>query len=173
MGIHARVIVGSLLFLALSSCSPAEPPVVDSRIENLDLAVALTATPGGLVVVANQGASLELRPSDESSGGVIWFEVGPEQAGINLVAAVNDHQARIEGLPGGAYQGAQELQGDFGTAFYSRGRFSGERSEEEETRILLIHPAGDRLLTIAYRYPAGEDSAARVEQLIEVLSYLE
>ena len=44
---------------------------------------------------------------------------------------------------------------------------------QEETLILLIHPAGNRLLTIAYRYPAGDDSAARVEQLIDVLSYLE
>jgi len=69
--------------------------------------------------------------------------------------------------------GAQELQADFGTAFYSRGRFNENEALQEETRILLIHPAGNKLLTISYRYPAADDSASRVEQLIEVLSYLE
>ena len=173
MSNQARWVVGSLLFLALNACSPAEPPVVDTGVENLDLAIGLTMTPDGLVVAENQGASLELRPADEGASGVVWFEVGPEQIGVNLVAAVKDHQAYIEGLPGGDYRGAQELQGDFGSAFYSRGRYSSEEALQEETRILLIHPAGNKLLTIAYRYPAGEDSASRVEQLIEVLSYLE
>jgi len=39
--------------------------------------------------------------------------------------------------------------------------------------VLTLHPSGNRMLTISYRYPAGEDSAQRVEQLIDVLSYLE
>ena len=43
----------------------------------------------------------------------------------------------------------------------------------EETVIVTLHPSANRLLTISYRYPAGEDSAQRVEQLIDVLSYLE
>jgi hypothetical protein len=37
----------------------------------------------------------------------------------------------------------------------------------------LIHPSDYRLLEIHYRYPAADDSAARVGQLIEVLSELE
>ena len=43
----------------------------------------------------------------------------------------------------------------------------------EETVLFLIHPRDYRLLEIQYRYPAADDSAARVEQLIEVLSELE
>jgi hypothetical protein len=62
---------------------------------------------------------------------------------------------------------------DRGTAFYSRGRFVEKGVVEEETVILTIHPSANRLLTISYRYPAGEDSAARVEKLIDVLSYVE
>jgi len=173
MTIRTPLVVGSLLFLAVSACSSPEPPVVDTGVENLDLAIRLSAIPDGLVVAANQGTSLELRPVGETADGVIWFVVGPEQTGVNLVAAVSEHQAHIEGLPEGEYRGAQELLGDFGTAFYSRGRFLDDEALKEETRIMLIHPAGNRLLTIAYRYPAAEDSASRVEQLIEVLSYLE
>ena len=169
----ARCVVASLLCLVLSACSQPEPPAVNLGVENLDLAIRLTTIPEGLVVAANQGSSLELRPTDETAGGVIWFAVGPETVGVNLVAAVKEHQTHIEGLPDGNYLGAQELQGDFGTAFYSRGRFSDDGSMQEETRIVLIHPSGNRMLTIAYRYPAGDDSASRVEQLIEVLSYLE
>jgi hypothetical protein len=159
--------------MALTACSQPEPPVVNPGVENSDLAIRLTTVPDGLIVAENQGTTLELRPADATSGGAIRFAVGPETIGVNLVAAVNDHQAHIEGLPDGEYRGAQELQGDFGTAFYSRGRFSVDGALQEETQILLIHPAGNRLLTIAYQYPAGEDSAARVEQLIDVLSYVE
>ena len=170
---RARLVVASLLCLTLSACSKPEPPAVNPGVENLDLAIRLTTIPDGLIVTDNQGSSLELRPADETAGGVIQFAVGPETVGVNLVAEVKEHQTQIEGLPDGDYRGAQELMGDFGTAFYSRGRFSDQEVLQEETRILLIHPAGNKLLTIAYRYPAGEDSAARVEQLIDLLSYLE
>ncbi len=168
-----RIVVASVVCLVLAACSQPEPPVVNPGVENTDLAIRLTMVPDGLVVAKNQGASLELRPADEMLGGVIRFTVGPETTGVNLVAEVTDHQAQIEGLPDGEYRGAQELQGDFGTAFYSRGKFSEDGVLQEETRILLIHPAGNRLLTIAYQYPAGDDSASRVEQLIDVLSYVE
>ena len=63
--------------------------------------------------------------------------------------------------------------GGFGVAFYSRGRFSEAGATVEETVIFLIHPTASRQLEIHYRYPAGDDSAARVEQLIEVLAELE
>jgi len=161
-----------LIALVVVACAgPSAPP--DPRIENLDLDIQLTAMPDGLVVTDNQGTSLELRPADEYVGGILWFAVGPEQQGVNLVAAVKEHQERIEGLPEGEYKGAQELQGPLGTAFYSRGRYVEDGAVVEETVILTIHPSNNRLLTISYRYPAGEDSARRVEQLIDVLSYLE
>ena len=162
-----------LIALVVVACAGPSAPPPDPRIENLDLDIQLTAMPDGLVVTDNQGTSLELRPADEYVGGILWFAVGPEQQGVNLVAAVKEHQERIEGLPEGEYKGAQELQGPLGTAFYSRGRYVEDGAVVEETVILTIHPSNNRLLTISYRYPAGEDSAQRVEQLIDVLSYLE
>ena len=173
MAIPKRRFLPVLIALSLVACAgpPAPPP--DPGVENLDLDIRLAAVPDGLLVADNQGTSLQLRPTGENVGGVLWFTVGPEQDGVNLVAAVKAHQEHIEGLPEGDYKGAQELQGPLGTAFYSRGRFVETEVVEEETVLLTIHPSGNRLLTISYRYPAGEDSAHRVEQLIEVLSYLE
>lgn len=167
------VAVLCLVLLALTCSKPAPPP--DTGVENTALGVKLVSVPEGLTVSINQGDTLELKPADEGTAGRVWFTVRPEPegVGVNLVAAVNGHQAEIEGLPGGSYKGAQELQGDIGTAFYSRGRFSEAGSEVEETVLFLIHPSGTQLLEIHYRYPAANDSAARVEQLIGVLAEME
>lgn len=164
-----------VLVAAVLSCNPPapEPPPRPTDIANAELGIRLSTLPVGLTVAVNQGATLELRPLDPTVGGVIRFVAGPEEYGVNLVAAVQEHQRRIESLPDGAYLGAQELQAEFGTAFYSRGRFSDGGAAVEETIIVLIHPAGGRRLTLVSTYPAAEDSAARVEQLIDVLSYLE
>ena len=166
-----RITVMVLALTALTCSQPTPPP--DPGVENIDLGIKLMSVPDGLAVAVNQGRNLELRPTGEGIVGVVRFAVGPEQRGVNLVAAVQKHKTHIEGLPDGAYKGAQELQGDFGTAFYSRGRYIDSGSSIEETVLFLIHPSGNRLLEIQYRYPAGDDSAARVEQLVGVLAELE
>ena len=167
-----RFFVVLFVLFSLSCAAPPQQPE-STAVENLDLGLKLAALPDGMAVLSNQGSSLELTPSGEGEEGVLWFAVGPEQDGVNLVAAVQDHQARMEVMDEGDYKGAQELQGDFGTAFYSRGRFVDAGALVEETVVFMIHPAGTRLLAIHYRYPAGDDSAARVEELIDVVSYLE
>ena len=170
---------GKMIALALAmsalSCtgSPPPSPPPDTSVENAELGVRLTAVPDGLEIAINQGLNLELRPAADGVDGVISFLLGPEQHAVNLVAAVQDHQARIEALPEGEYLGAQELAGDAGVVFYSRGRFSDQEAAVEETVLFLIHPSEYRLLEIRYRYPAADDSAARVEKLIEVLAELE
>jgi len=168
-----RKCVPVLIALSVAACAGPQATPPDPGVENLDLGIRMAAIPDGLVVTDNQGTSLQLRPADENVGGVLWFAVSPEQIGINLVEAVKAHQERIEGLPEGDYKGAQELQGPLGTAFYSRGRFVEDGAMVEETVIVTLHPSANRLLTISYRYPAGEDSPRRVEQLIEVLSNVE
>ena len=170
--LNRGAVIAVILSLGALTCSqPAPPP--DTGVENTELAVKLAAMPEGLVLSNNQGAALELKPSGEDQAGLVWFVVGPDREGINLVAAVQGHQAHIESLTDGSYKGAQELQGDIGTAFYSRGRFTDAGSEFEETVLFLIHLRDSRLLEIHYRYPASTDSAARVEQLISVLAELE
>ena len=167
-----RVLTFAVVLLTLSCAAPAPSPE-SAAIQNVDLGLTLSGLPPGLVLASNQGSSFELRPADEAKGGILWFAVGPEKEGINLVAAVQEHQEQIEGRTDGDYQGAQELQGDFGSAFYSRGRYLDRGELTEEAAVFMIHPAGNRLLVIHYRYPAGDDSAARVEQLIDVITYIE
>jgi len=163
-----------LVVTALSCAEPSPPPPPpDTSVDNVELGVALASVPEGLHTTLNEGKSLELRPTTEGVDGLVWFAVGPEKVGVNLVAATQSHKAQIESLPDGEYKGGQELQGDFGVAFYSRGRFSEAGTTVEETVLFLIHPTASRQLEIHYRYPAGEDSAARVEQLIGVLAELE
>lgn len=163
------------LVVTALSCGepPPPPPPPDTSVENAELGIALASVPDGLHTTINEGSSLELRPTGKGIDGLLWFAVGPEKVGVNLVAATQLHQAQIESLPNGEYKGGEELQGDFGVAFYSRGRFSESGATVEETVIFLIHPTASRQLEIHYRYPAGDDSAARVEQLIEVLAELE
>jgi hypothetical protein len=175
MKLFATALLSLALALALLSCAqpPEPPPPPPPGVENAELDIKLASVPQGLRVAANEGRSLELEPVDPAVGGAIWFEVGPEEIGVNLVTAVQDHQQYIEGLPDGTYMGAQELQADFGTAFYSRGRYTEDGAAVEETVIFRIHPRASRLLSIDSRYPARDDSSQRVEQLIEVLSYLE
>lgn len=170
---HRRLAVVVTVALLALSCGGPTPPPEPTVIQNIDLGITLSGLPDGLALASNQGTSLELRPSDPLQGGVLWFAVGPEQEGVNLVAAVQSHQAQLEGEVDAAYKGGQELQGDFGTAFYSRGQYRDGDELVEETTIFMIHPVGNRLLGIHYRYPAGDDSAARVEQLIDVISYIE
>lgn len=170
---HRRLAVVVTVALLALSCGGPTPPPEPTVIQNIDLGITLSGLPDGLVLASNQGSSLELRPSDPLQGGVLWFSVGPEQEGVNLVAAVQAHQAQMEGKVDASYKGGQELQGDFGTAFYSRGQYTEGDELVEETVIFMIHPVGNRLLSVHYRYPAGDDSAARVEQLIEVVSYLD
>lgn len=166
-----------LLALAVSALSCAEPPPPppppDTGVENAELGISLAAMPKGLKTAVNEGSSLQLRPIAEGVDGLVWFAVSPDLHAVNLVAAVESHRAQIESLPDGDYQGSQELQGDFGVAFYSRGRFSEAGATVEETVLFLIHPTANRQLEIHYRYPAADDSAARVEQLIEVLAEVE
>ena len=78
-----------VLALAALSCSQPAPPQ-NPGIENSDLGIKLTSVPEGLAVAANQGGKLELKPTDESTVGSIWFVAGPETESVNLVAAVQD-----------------------------------------------------------------------------------
>lgn len=165
--------IGALfLVVALSSlgCGGGHPPPdVAPGLTNDELQIHLASIPPEFVVTVNEGDRLELQPSSQEVAGRVWFTVGPEERGVNLIAAVKRHQRQIEQLPHGEYEGGQELATPLGTAFYSRGRFLAGTTETEETAVFIQHPTESRLLTIAYRYPADVDSSVRVQQLLDIL----
>jgi hypothetical protein len=125
------------------------------------------------VVVTNEGDQMILGPADPTSGGRVRFEVRSPEASQNIPGAVGAHQAFVEAQEGGDYKGAQELISPLGTTFYSRGRYTLDGESIEETIIFALHPAGDRMMTITYRYPAGVDSSVRVQTLFDVLAEVE
>ncbi len=164
--ISAALISLALLAGLGTGCSPTPPPPIGVSNDQLDLSIG--ELPEGWVVKTNQGPDLIVVPSDPERLGTVEFIVGPEETGINLVSALEDHRKDIEGRPEGAYSGAQELKGPMGTAFYSRGRFTDSGVTTEETRILSLHPRSSRMVQMVYRYPAGDDSSTRVRDLIEL-----
>jgi len=167
------------LLLAAAACSPQpEQATAPQPVYNPALDIRLENVPEGFEVTANAGERLELRPAagdpeQPAPEGRVAFAVGPEETGVNLVAAVQRHQEEVEARPDGEYLGAREFQGPLGVVFSSRGRFAEDDRRVEETVLYAIHPTQSRRLEIRYRYPAGEDSSGRVTSLIGLLAEIE
>ena len=166
------------IFLApLLACGDAAPDEAApaQRVENSQMGIALAELPAGFEVENNAGAEMSLRPIAGQPEGRVWFEMGPvEEAGINLVEVVNSQRASFEELEGGTFSGSRELQMTNGrTAYYSRGRFDEGGQETEEFRISTLHPIRNQLMRIFYRYPAGDDSAERLNDILLVVGEVE
>lgn len=161
----------------LGTCQkPVEPEVVESPpsvYENPELRLRLAGVPEGLIVITNDGDQVILEPADAAKNGRILLMNMPPEAGQNLPAEVKAHQIIIENQEGGSYLGGQELISQLGTSYYSRGRYLENGVEIEETVVFSLHPDADRIMTITYRYQAGDDSGARVQELFDVLAVVE
>jgi hypothetical protein len=154
---------------AAGAAATAEPVVN----ETLGLTLDAPETAGFRLAV-NAGATLSLvRPaSDEREEARLTIEVGaPQRAGVNLIEAVNAQKAAIEGRPDGRFLGQVQLGSPIGTAFSTRGRYAGDDGREvEEVRLFAVHPAGDRLLSLVYRYhPAPGDTKERLAEAMAAL----
>lgn len=148
--------------------APAGP-----RVESPELGIAIASVPAGFEVTGVEDGVLELR---HETGGMMEMTVDtPEVGGVNLVAAVREHEAKIGARPGSEYKGQQELMtANLGTAYYSRGVWEEEGELREEAAVFLLHPTGDRQLTVVYRYPSGDDSQSRIQdELFAVVGELE
>lgn len=158
--------------LFAAACS-APAPTPGGRVESRDLGLAIGTLPRGVVVATNQGTTLQLTGSTEKGPGQLTVTVGPPETSINLVETVKQQRATFEALPRGQYFGYRELVTPSGSAFTVRGRFEEGGEEVEEVRVLALHPAKDRRLSLSYRYPAGGDTEERMNQLLEVLGEIE
>ena len=127
----------------------------------------------GFAVETNEGARLVLvHPVGESGQtATLTFETGEPEPNVNLVDAVNRQKEAIESRPDGHFLGQVQLMSQLGTAFSTRGRYPGDDGKEiEELRLFAIHPDGDRLLSVTYRYPT--DSGATKDRINEAMAAL-
>lgn len=153
-----------------SAGGPAEaPPVVNAALH-------LTLDPpagAGFELAANEGTTLELlRPAAEGrEAATLTFAAGAPEPNVNLVDAVNVQKAAIEARPGSQFLGQVQLMSQIGNAFSTRGRYPGDDGREiEELRLFAIHPDGDRLLTLTYRYhPTAGETKERINEVMGAL----
>lgn len=176
---RVAVALGLCLALALAvGCGAPEEaaPVAGEpapRVERPELGIALAAVPEGFSVSGEAADELVLVRGDGSPGRLAFIPGSPVTGSVNLVDAVNGHKAETLEQPNGEYKGMIELGSPLGTAFASRGRYDEGGSTVEDFRIFVIHPAGDRVLNLVYRYPAGDDTAERRDQLLSALAEVE
>lgn len=171
------------LALGAAGCGPksetAAPAALPEPVVNRDLGLTLDdPASAGFQLAANEGTTLELSypPGDGREGAHLTFEVGePQLAGVNLIDAVNAQKAAIEAHPDGRFLGQVQLGSQIGTAFSTRGRYTGDDGREvEEVRLLAVHPAGDRLLALVYRYhPTPGDTKERINQAMAALGLVQ
>lgn len=160
-----------------------EPPVEaePTRLVNEELGFAVVVPPGSPFEPAGvEGDEIRLRfPGDaEFTGGTVIYTAEPEQYfGVNLHEAVNEREEEVESRPQGEFMGQVELGTELlGPAYSTRGRYLDEDGEAvEEVRIFAVHPAGDRLLHMTYRYPAspGQTRARLEDQAFVAFGYIE
>lgn len=162
--------------LGLAACGGSSEPEAEPMPEPVTSAAAgvtFSVLPEGFEVTRNAADAFELSTNVPERTGVMWVEAGEvSQFGIELDSAVWQDQESYDERPGGEYFGGQKLVSQLGEAYYSRGRFDGD-GREEEVAIFALHPSENRLLTLHYRYPAGEDSAERLPELLELLGAIE
>jgi len=163
-------ICSAAVVLTLGACrrqpAPAAGPVINHALD-----LTLDSLPTDFKVKTNQGDQLVLETTDPSLPGTVSFAVSkPGLGGVNLVAAVKDRKAAFEAAKGGKYLGNQELMTPLGSAFTARGRYTDANGQRvEEIWVYLLHPKGDRLLSIDYHYPVGDFARKRAGQILDLL----
>ncbi|HVS01205.1 MAG TPA: hypothetical protein VMT16_00400 [Thermoanaerobaculia bacterium] len=159
--------------LLLAACR-ADSPAAPRRVESPGLAIAIAQLPAACDVLVNRGEQLVLGcRSQRGSEGRLSVEVAPPEAGVDLLDQAKAQKEAFEALPEGRFFGNRELVTPFGTAYTARGRYVEDGQPVEEARILALHPQGDRPITYRFRYPEGDDTQQRVDQLLLVVGEVE
>ena len=172
----ALLVIATLTLAACSTSAEDTPAASPDPVVNETMNVSFASLPAGFAVAENAADALRLEPSDPEQGAgptAMWVEVGERSDfGIPLVDIVNSQKEQYEALDGGTFAGNRELGTHVGKAYYSRGGYSFEGATVEETRIFLVHPTENRLVTFHYRYPSGDDSGERIQELFAWLGEL-
>ena len=165
------------LVVALGACAsePETPPVAaDTSLSAPAILLHLTAVPAVFEVETNDEEGLSLSAASLPGPSSVGITLGEyEPGGINIFERVEEQLASFTELPGGSSFGQTQLVAPIGLTFMLRGRYTDGDQELEELRAILVHPAGNRLLTASYSYPVGDDTTERGQQLMELLGEME
>lgn len=155
-------------FVALG-CGEGAPEVdaPETRVESAALGLAIESLPANFELVEQSDRDIVLEPVGVP--GRVEVTVGPVVGAVNLHDELNAHAESVRARSEGEYQGQSELMGPLGSMYLSRGRYRDDAGASiEEYKVIALHPAGDRPFFLTYRYPVGEDTAARGQALIEL-----
>lgn len=165
-----------------AAASAGEP----TRVENEELGIAVIDPAGGTFELeSNEPGEIRLSYAGDSEQGLgpgeVIIAADPEQDfGINLYDAVNARKAELEAMEGGHFNGQNELGGELGTAFSTRGGYVDDNGGQvEEIKIYAVHPSANRLLHLTYRYaptPGQSAEQARtrlVDHAMVAFGYIE
>ena len=183
----APTVLALVLITLIAACGDRGDDVVTGeplRLESREVDIAVEVPPGASFVAAGtEGGVLRLQSSGETGSGgvelgpatVVYAAEPPQEAGVNLVEAVNGRAEEIRSRPEGQFFGQGELGGPLGVAYSTRGRYRGDDGAEvEEIRIFAVHPQQDRLLHMTLAYPpATGQTAARLDQALSAFGWIE
>jgi hypothetical protein len=156
------------------ACSEEPPAAPGGRVENGELGLALAELPAGCSVQRNEGRELVLAcGSRRGTTGEVLFQVGAEPGGVDLPALARGQKEAFEAMPEGKFFGNRELVTPSGPAYTARGRYLEDGKALEEIRILALHPATQKLLVVRSRYPEGDETAKRMEQILAIVGEVE
>ena len=152
------------------ACSEEPPAPVSGPVENAELALTVAALPDDCSVQRNEGRDLVLAcASRRGTTGEVLFQVGTEGETVDLPALARGQKEAFEAMPEGKFHGNRELVTPTGPAYTARGRYVEDGRALEEIRVLALHPANESLLVVRSRYPEGDESAKRMEQLLLIV----
>lgn len=163
--------------LLLAACQAqqetTEPQSAVRSVLAVSAGVRIAELPESFEVTANDTERFELAALPPTEGSVV-FTLGDTQAGgVNIVETVKAELAAFASLPDGQSFGQTQLVAPIGLTYMARGRYSRDDVSMEELKALVVHPWGNRLLSVEYVYPAGEDTSDRGAQLMELLGEIE
>lgn len=168
------VALGAAVFFA--ACE-AEPPATEPEpvsVESSAAGIRIAALPEAFAVSTNDSDGLGLGAASMPGPSSVSVTLSEEyQDGLNIVEAVQLVLDDFAARPAGESFGQTQLVAPIGLAYMARGRYEIDGAAVEELRAMLAHPWGNRLLSVAYTYPAGSDSSERGAQLMELLGEIE
>ncbi len=172
--------------LIASGCqSPPAEPAGPERVVVEEAGLAFADLPNGCAEAPDPGERLfeiecvlpETTETPAGPAGRLWLELGePTVFGLELDEIARSHRPFFIDMEGGEFFGGRQIVGPLGEARYTRGRYQAEDgASRQQIRVFMEHPVENRLVSLVYEHPAGEDgdTRGRINQLLVLVGEME